>query len=280
MKRAFCLILIALALGYSAALAGLWWQQDSLIFPRRVNTLNYTPNPTNHNYQILNLTLPDGTLQQVVQSPRQVMAANPTLVMAFAGNAHDVGGMVLWLRQVYGSNTVVLGAPYRGYPSAFMPRQAGQPTQANVLADATHLTRWAQAAFQPTQTLLVGYSLGSSVAAHTALEVPTSATILITPFTSMAEMATAEYPWLFTPVVNALLRHPFPTKKWLTQGTAPVALIGAGNDGLIPPSHLPKLAQATQGRVILNAILSGTAHGDALDDVRLPALLQKVLQAY
>jgi pimeloyl-ACP methyl ester carboxylesterase len=280
MKRAICLILLALSLGYGAALAGLWWQQDGLIFPRRVNTLNYTPNPTTHNYQVLNLTLPDGTLQQVVQSPRQVMAASPTLIMAFAGNAHDVGGMVLWLRHVYGSSTIVLGAPYRGYSSAFTPRQPGQPTQAHILADATHLTRWAQATFKPHQTLLVGYSLGSSVATHTALEVPISATILITPFTSMAALANTEYPWLPTALVNALLRHPFPTKQWLAQGSAPVALIGAGNDGLIPPTHLPELAKAAQGRMGVYSVLSGTTHGGALDDVRLPTLLQKAVASW
>jgi dienelactone hydrolase len=280
MKRVVFLFLLALGLGYGTALAGLWWQQDGLIFPRRVNTLNYTPNPTTHNYQILNLTLPDGTLQQVVQSPRQAMSASPTLIMAFAGNAHDVGGMVLWLRQVYGPNTVVIGAPYRGYPSAFTPRQPGQPTQANILADATHLTRWAQATFKPAQTLLVGYSLGSGVAAHTALKAPTSATILITPFTSMAALAHAEYPWLPTALVNTLLRHPFPTAQWLAQGNTPVALIGAGADGLIPASHLSALAEATKGRVVVYSILSGTTHGGALDDVRLPALLQNILKAH
>jgi uncharacterized protein len=277
MKRAAWLILFALALGYGAALVGLWWQQDALIFPRRVNTLNYTPVPTMHDYQILNLTLPDGTLQQVIQSPRRI-PPSPTLVLAFAGNAHDVGGMVLWLRhQVFPSNTLVVGAPYRGYPSAFTPPQPGQPTQASVLADAAHLARWAQTTFKPQQTLLVGYSLGSSVAAHTSLEIPTSATILITPFTSMAGMATAHYPWLLTPLVNALLHHPFPTQTWLRQGTTPVALIGAGNDGLIPPTHLPELAQAAQGRRLVYSILSGTTHGGALDDVRLPALLLQAL---
>lgn len=278
MKRAAVLLSLALVLGYAAALVGLWAKQDALIFPARVNALNYTPNPKQHDYTILNLTLPDGTLQQVVQSPRRV-PASPTLVLAFAGNAHDVGGMVLWLHhQVWPSHTVVLGAPYRGYPSAFAPRQPGKATQANVLADATHLTHWAQTTFKPRQTVLVGYSLGSSVAAHTALTTPTSASILITPFTSMAAMATAEYPWLITPLVNPLLRHPLPTATWLAQGTTPVALIGAEHDGLIPASHLPTLAQTAPGRVVLQQVLPNTTHGGALDAPELPALLQKVIK--
>lgn len=278
MKRAALLLSLALVLGYVAALAGLWAKQDALIFPARVNTLNYTPNPTQYDYSILNFTLPDGTLQQVVQSPRRV-PANPTLVVAFAGNAHDVGGMVLWLRhQVWPSNTVVLGAPYRSYPSAFVPRQPGQPSQAAVLTDATYLTHWAQNTFKPRQTVLVGYSLGSSVAAHTALTTPVSTTVLITPFTSMAAMATAQYPWLLTPLVNMLLRHPFPTAHWLAQGSAPVALIGAERDDLIPPHHLTTLAQAAKGPVVLQHILPGATHGGALDAPELPTLLQQVIQ--
>ncbi len=279
MQRAITLLLITLACGYGAALLGLWWQQDGLIFPRRVNTLNYTPNPLVNDYQIINLTLPDGTLQQVIQSPRR-LPPSPTLVMAFAGNAHDVGGMVLWLRHmVFPSNTVVIGAPYRGYPSAFTPMQTGSPTQANTLADATALTHWAQHTFAPLRTLLVGYSLGSAVAAHTALTAPVSGTVLITPFTSMADLATAQYPFLLAPLVRPLLKHPFPSLQWVGAGTTSVTLIGAGNDGLIPPSHLPKLVSAAQGRVALSAVLEGTTHGGALDDVRLPEILQNAMVA-
>lgn len=275
MRRFGWLVLLGGVVGYAAALGLLWWQQGALIFPQRVNSLTIAPVAARDDFQRINLTATDGLTLQVLQTPRRV-PVNPTLVVAFGGNAHDVGGMALWLRQVFGSNTVVVAAPYRGYPSAVGIKQAGQPSQAALLADALTLTGWAQSTFQPRRTLLVGYSLGASVAAYTATQRPVSSTILITPFTSMADIAAAQYPWLIEPLLAPLLAHPFPTRRWLEQGQGPVVLLGAEFDDLVPASHLPALARAAAGRVQVSQVITGATHGGILDEPALPALLRQV----
>lgn len=118
------------------------------------------------------------------------------------------------------------------YPG-FGPRK-GSPSESS-LYDA------AQEAFellrqeQPGQRIfVVGESIGSGLAARLAAEHASqvSGLFLITPFTSMTDVARHHYPML---PVGLLLRDRYETQSWLAQYHGPVAFLLAGKDSVVPP---------------------------------------------
>ena len=81
---------------------------------------------------------------------------------------------------------------------------------------------------------LTGESLGTGVAARIAVNHPASGVLLITPFTSLADVAALQYPYL---PVRLLLRDGFEVESILNGYGGPVAFLVAGRDETTP-SHL------------------------------------------
>jgi alpha-beta hydrolase superfamily lysophospholipase len=261
---------------YSAAVTMLWARQDAFIFPQRVNALPVA-NPLRDGYTPLSFTAADGAKIQGLMMPATV-PPSPTLVVAFAGNAHDVAGLVMYLkREVWLSpNVVVAGYVYRGYPSAIGGSE-GYPSQAALLMDGQDQIKMLQAQLRPTQTLVLGYSLGTAIAAGVARDVDLQGLILVAPFTSMIDMAKAEYPWLFRPLLNVLVRHPLSTAEWVQAQKAPVWLASAEADGLIPREHFAKVVAAAEGKRKGAIVIQGATHSSVLEDPHLKKWLQEAL---
>src|SRR4029453_11306181 len=96
----------------------------------------------------------------------------------------------------------------------------------------------------PEHIVVMGRSLGSGVAAMLAGARPVRAAILITPFDSLAAVAAGHYPLL---PVRLLLRHPFPSTDWAKRSKAPVLILAAERDTVVPAAHAQKLLQAWSG---------------------------------
>lgn len=81
--------------------------------------------------------------------------------------------------------------------------------------------------------LLVGESIGSGVAARAAADQPdwVGGLLLLTPFTSLTDVARSHYPFL---PVNLLLRDRFENEIALQSFTGPVAFVLAENDAVVP----------------------------------------------
>jgi dienelactone hydrolase len=268
---------------YLVVLGYLFVMQNALFWPATVNATT-PPTPEAGNYQRLALTMNDGVVLNGIITPRVGVAPSPTLVVAFGGNAHDVGGLTLFLKQKVWpeENVVVAGIAYRGYPIAANPdnggKSGGKPGQEAVLSDALAQVAALQKLVQPAKTIVLGYSIGGGVAAYVASQQTVSnqlaGVVLIAPFASLTALAQAQYPWL---PVSLLMRHPMPTAQWLAKSKAPVFLITTPDDGLIPPSHRPILMQAAGTRLKLDAQLPGSTHGTILDDARFPGVLRMAL---
>ncbi len=111
--------------------------------------------------------------------------ASPTLLIYFHGNAGHIGHRIPELQQLLAMRLNVLGVGYRGYG-----RSSGRPSEAGIYADGAAALAYARKylGFEPQRIILMGRSLGSSVAVEVARGRPLCAVILVTPFTSAQAM--------------------------------------------------------------------------------------------
>ncbi len=158
-------------------------------------------------------------------------------VLYFHGNGDVIGNSAPLGRFVARKGCTFLAIAYRGYPGS-----GGAPSEEGIARDARAL--WEHAAklgFTPDRILLHGSSLGGGVAIRLASEVQPAALVTEATFTSMADVAVEQYPWI---PVRTLLRSPFPSLERAPSITAPVLVVHGGADSFIPPAHGRALAAA------------------------------------
>lgn len=267
------LVLGILALGYIGGGAFLYNTQEDFIFPARINEIDAEPLQP----YVQNITTPDGTVLNglIIEGK----AKNAPLVLAFGGNAHDVTGFTYFLHhEVFLREATVVGFSYRGYPNA-NGQSGGTPSQQNLEADAVFLYDHFTEKFAPQEgqikTLTVGYSLGTAIATHVATKRDVSALGLVAPFASIGEIAAKKY-WFYP--TKKLLKHPFNTINIIPQVTAPILILEADNDGLIPPQHPTRLVKAaTAAKKVELQTVPNTHHGSLPNDPTVPDRLRVLL---
>lgn len=156
-----------------------------------------------------------------VQAPVQPARCR---VLVFHGNA----GMALHRTYFADGFGPAMGADvhileYPGYGA-----RAGAPSEATLLDAGEKALRSLQA-----PVVLVGESIGSGVAAGVAARAPdlVAGIILITPMTSLADIAAHHYPFM---PVRLVLADNYPVVEWLRSYRGPVAVTVAEEDEVIP----------------------------------------------
>jgi pimeloyl-ACP methyl ester carboxylesterase len=278
-------LVVVLAIG---GYAGVTWyvysRQDVLVFPRAVKAVKPVTKVQNPNMQVQTLITGDGIALRGLLLPPLPDANGPqpsmTLVMAFAGNADDVTGMVDFLknRVFRNDNVAVAGFSYRGYSNALHQPSDGAPTEANVEGDAVLEYDNLVARLHPARVQVVGYSLGTAVGTYLAMNRKVDSLVLIAPFSSMTAVAKAQYPWL---PVDALLHYRFKTDQRLGVLAArkvrpEVAVFYSESDGLIPAVQPKLLASLYPSATLVE--LPGAAHGAMLGHPDLPGGLREVMK--
>lgn len=156
-------------------------------------------------------------------------------LLYFGGNAERVEMMreplAIWLpgRSVY-------LMPYRGYGA-----NEGEPTEANLFADALALYDAVRERHPHGSIAAMGRSLGSGVASYLASKRAVEKLVLIAPFDSMVQVARTHYPWL---PVRWLMKDRYPSIHHLHDYTGPVLVIRAERDEIIPPRNTDRLIAA------------------------------------
>ncbi|MEW5788803.1 MAG: alpha/beta fold hydrolase [Pseudomonadota bacterium] len=165
----------------------------------------------------------EGEFRGLVRSPEGT--ARGTLVM-FHGNAGHAGHRAFYAGLARYGLRVIL-AEYPGYG----PR-TGKPGETVLVADALETLARVRRDFGGP-VLLAGESLGAGVAAATYARAPESVAglWLITPWDSLANVARHHYPWL---PVKSLLRDRYDNLRHLADAKAPVAILVAERDSIIP----------------------------------------------
>lgn len=183
----------------------------------------------------LRLSLADGTELHGHRLPARSHADPPLApILAFGGNGWNAGAMALFLHRLLPDREVI-AFHYRGYaPSTGSP--SARALQEDALAIHDDLVEQGMAA-----PVVVGISIGTGPAAELAARRPVAGVVLVTPFDSLTELARSHYPWA---PVRLLLRHRMEPATALAGSMAPVAIIAATRDQIIPPARTEALRAA------------------------------------
>jgi pimeloyl-ACP methyl ester carboxylesterase len=174
------------------------------------------------------------------------------VILYFGGNAEDVLYTASTASEIDARAVVVVN--YRGYGGS-----TGEPGQQALYDDGLAIYDYAiKRGVPPDDIVVMGRSLGSGVASMLAGARPVRAAVLITPFDSLASVAAGHYPFL---PVRLLLRHPFPSADWGRRTKAPVLVLAADRDTVVPAVHAQKLFEAWAGDKQIH-VLPGTSHND------------------
>lgn len=186
----------------------------------------------------------------------------PTVVIAFHGNADLAVWMVPWARELARRAGVTVIVPeYRGYGGV-----PGHPSYASAASDALGALAFARS-LAPTRVVLYGHSLGSAIAAELAAAMqdrPPAALVLQSPFTSAREMAARMLVPLLPLVWQRVTRIHYDTRGVVRALDAEVSVAHGSIDITVPARMGRDVIDASRrpGRFLL---VPGAGHNDVPD---------------
>jgi len=150
----------------------------------------------------------------------------PTLVM-FHGNAGNLSTRPRFIDIFDNEERGVLIFSWRGFGN-----NPGSPSEQGLYTDARSVLDWLnKQGVSDDQILIYGESLGSGVATQIATERELLGVILAAPYTSIADLAKQDYPWL---PVDLLLKHRFDSIDKIDQVNEPLVVLHSEDDQVIP----------------------------------------------
>jgi pimeloyl-ACP methyl ester carboxylesterase len=171
---------------------------------------------------VLSVRSEDGVeLEGAVYEPSN---ANATLLV-FVGRSHDAVGLINKLAQNY-AQTRVIAFNYRSYG-----KSQGKINEQNLMNDALHIAKLVQKNYGSFSIL--GYSLGSSVAAYVASKQKVEKLFLVGAFDSIANLAKTKFvDRSFMPYINLtnIFRYKFRTIEYVQSVDAPSYLFVSKDD--------------------------------------------------
>jgi pimeloyl-ACP methyl ester carboxylesterase len=189
-------------------------------------------------------------------------ASGAKALIYFGGNAEDASLSFPGLAAAYPDRAIYL-MHYRGYGGS-----GGKPSESALVADAVALFDEVRARHE--DILVVGRSLGSGVAVQLASLRPVARLVLVTPYDSVLELATRQFPYF---PVRWLLRDRFESSKYAERITAPTLVIAADHDEVIPRSRTDALLARFPRGVATFRVIAGTGHNSISESPEyVPAL--------
>lgn len=260
------LLWLALPLLVYGAVAGAFWLfQGALLFPRS----SVAPEDLPARGERLTIAAANGDELVGVHVPAAVPGPRQLLLIGFGGNAWNADAMAAYLAGLF-PEAQILTFHYRGYGES-----SGRPSAAALTADAQAIFDEAVRRWPKADKVAVGFSIGSGVAAQLAAERPVSGLVLVTPFDSLRKVAAGHFPWL---PVGALFQHELDSSAALKGTDAPVALIAAANDTIIPRVRTEAL-RAGLREVAFERTIAGAGHNDIYADPRFHKAMREGVAA-
>jgi pimeloyl-ACP methyl ester carboxylesterase len=223
--------------------------QTSLIFPTQAVA---PAGPLPPGAQRLSLETPDGNSLAGVHIPADKPAAEPTLILGFGGNAWNGQDVAEYLHELF-PNVEVVAFHYRGYAPS-----TGSPSAKALIADAPLEYDLAVRRLKPKHVVAVGFSIGSGIAAELAAKRKLDGLILVTPFDSLKAVAQSMYPWM---PIGPFFEHEIDAASAIEKVQAPVAIIAAEHDDIVPAARTKALRQHTQ-KLVFDRTIAGSGHND------------------
>lgn len=154
----------------------------------------------------------------------------PNAILYFGGNGEDVTYNLPAFSRAFPQHALYL-MNYRGYGGS-----SGKPTEKAIHADALALFDVVHA--QHESIVVIGRSLGSGVAIRLATERPAARLVLITPYSSIAELGAQQFPYL---PVRWLLQDRYESWRHAPKINVPTLLVAAERDEIIPSASTADL---------------------------------------
>jgi len=178
----------------------------------------------------------------------------PKALISFGGNAEDVAYTLPELAALFPDRAVYL-PHYRGYCGS-----SGRPTEGALRSDARALV--AHVLARHTDVMVIGRSLGSSLAIQVAAEADVSRLVLITPFESILAIAKRTAPFL---PMTLLLHDRYESWRYAPRVRCPTLLIAGEHDELVPMGDTERLLHAFEPGVATLKVIAGTDHNSVSD---------------
>ena len=167
----------------------------------------------------------------------------------FGGNAEDVAWNMEAFSAAFPDYSLYL-VNYRGYGGS-----TGRPSEAGLFADALTVHDYVRT--QRPEISLMGRSLGSGVAAYVASLRPVQRLVLVTPYDSLVNVARSYFRFL---PVGLLLRDRYESARRSGAIDAPVLLVIAGDDEIIPRARSDALSNAFRQEQVRVHVVRGATH--------------------
>ncbi|CAN5331617.1 hypothetical protein BH09PSE4_BH09PSE4_06440 [soil metagenome] len=230
---------IALGIGaaalllYLAVLAALYWNQRSFIYPAPANH-SAAATPAERGAIDVRIATEDGLDLRAIYRPAP--PGRPTVIF-FHGNGDSLAGSQEATRGIASAGYGVLLPEYRGYGG-----NRGSPSEEGLYRDGRAALRWlASQGVRPEQTVLIGNSLGSGVATEMALQRRVGGLILISGFTSLADVVGLHLP--FVPA-RWLVKDRYDNLGKIPKVACPILILHGTSDTVIPVRLGKELAGA------------------------------------
>jgi fermentation-respiration switch protein FrsA (DUF1100 family) len=169
--------------------------------------------------------------------------AGPVVLIAH-GRSANIATRAPIMRRLGRDGFGVLMFDYRGYGAS-----TGRPSEAGLTEDTLAAYDWLRGhGVAPEHLVLIGQSLGDAPAAQAAAARPVAALVLVSPFTSLPDVAADRLPWLplrFLP----WRRNRYDVAAALAASRTPLLLVASEADGMVPMANSRRLAAAARGRV-------------------------------
>jgi len=182
-------------------------------------------------FQEINIPFEGGAINGLKFSAAEPKGA----ILFFHGNFGDVSG---W--GAYGADFAALGYDFYIFDYPGYGKSDGKiSSQQQLLASADAISRYVLAQHSPSKLAMIGYSIGSGIAAQQAAKWDAARLILLAPYFSFERLAHEKIPF----VPKFLIRYKIPTAEFLqaARGTQ-ITLIHGAADELIPVQHCRDLA--------------------------------------
>jgi pimeloyl-ACP methyl ester carboxylesterase len=230
LRRAAIGLLIAAALIYIAIVGLLYTFQRRLIYPGWYFG-TATVDPDRSGYRTVEVTTSDGLRGRLLYHPPQ---SGKPVILFFHGNGDSVLGSMVAMRQLVAAGYGAVLPEFRGFDGA-----PGIPDEQGLYRDARAARAWMTASgIGADRTVIIGYSLGTGVAAQMALEHAPRALVLVAPYASVAHVAGARFWWL---PADLLVSERFDTAAKIDRIACPILLIHGAVDTTIPPENSASL---------------------------------------
>lgn len=219
----------------------LYFSQDKLLFHPQPSSQAEIIEiiKTNPNFDTLCFQMKDGNRTYGFIS-KDTLSEKLPLVLYFGGNAEEVSHLMEY--QTYFPNTVMALLNYRSFGLS-----KGIISEKTMFSDALEV--YDQLITNPgidsNRIIVIGRSIGTGVATYLSSQRKTNATVLITPYENMIDVAFEKYP--FVPI-GFLIKHRFESDKYAPTITSPMLALISKNDRVIPNPHAYSLVNVWKGR--------------------------------